>query len=114
MSTFDLLPIDQDTAVDEAEKTTDEWVAQTIPNQWQEAARTGGRAALHKIRTPADYDAWYPQFARSGLVAPTWPRPANPTPTRAWPGKMFPDDPLDGRSIHALFPDDRSGPCSMR
>ncbi len=74
MSVFDLLPIDRDTAVDEAEKIVDEWVAQTVPAVWQEAARTGGRAALHKVRTPADYDAWYPQYARSGLVAPTWPR----------------------------------------
>ena len=74
MSVFDLLPIDQDTTVDEAEKIVDDWVAQTVPVPWQEAARAGGRAALHKVRSPADYDAWYPQFARSGLVVPTWPR----------------------------------------
>ena len=74
MSVFDLLPIDQGTAVDEAEEIVDDWVAQTVPVPWQEAARAGGRAALHKVRSPADYDTWYPQFARSGLVVPTWPR----------------------------------------
>jgi alkylation response protein AidB-like acyl-CoA dehydrogenase len=25
------------------------------------------------VRTRADYEQWYPVFARSGLVAPTWP-----------------------------------------
>lgn len=74
MSTFDLLPIDEDTTVEDAERLADDWVARTVPDKWREAARSGGRAALHQVRTPADYDAWYPQYARSGLVAPTWPR----------------------------------------
>ena len=75
MTAFDLLDIDKDTSLGEAEEIVDRWVARTVPNSWQDAARTGGRAAIHEVRTPADYDAWYPQFARSGLVVPTWPRP---------------------------------------
>jgi alkylation response protein AidB-like acyl-CoA dehydrogenase len=33
----------------------------------------GGAAAVRAVRTRADYEAWYPVFARSGLVVPTWP-----------------------------------------
>ena len=44
------------------------------PAAWVEAGRRGGPAAVRKVRTRAEYEAWYPAFGRSGLVAATWPR----------------------------------------
>jgi alkylation response protein AidB-like acyl-CoA dehydrogenase len=49
------------------------WVENTVPVAWVEAAERGGTAAIRQVRTRAEYEAWYPQFAASGLVAPTWP-----------------------------------------
>ena len=44
-----------------------------MPAAWREAADRGGAAAIREVRTRADYEAWYPTFGASGLVAPTWP-----------------------------------------
>jgi alkylation response protein AidB-like acyl-CoA dehydrogenase len=44
-----------------------------VPRHWIDAARTGGPAAIRAVRTRGEYEAWYPVFAASGLVAPTWP-----------------------------------------
>ncbi len=44
-----------------------------VPVGWRTAAAAGGAAAIREVRTRADYEAWYPVFGRSGLVAPTWP-----------------------------------------
>ena len=44
------------------------------PAGWVEAGRRGGPAAVREVRTRAEYEAWYPVFGRSGLVAATWPR----------------------------------------
>ena len=41
---------------------------------WRDAVEEGGLSALRSVRSRADYEAWYPAFARSGLVVPTWPR----------------------------------------
>ena len=38
------------------------------------AAARGGHAELRKVRPRTDYEAWYPTFARVGLVATMWPR----------------------------------------
>jgi alkylation response protein AidB-like acyl-CoA dehydrogenase len=49
------------------------WVDANVPAAWVEAGRRGGTAAVREVRTRADYEDWYPVFAASGLVVPTWP-----------------------------------------
>ncbi len=49
------------------------WVVGHVPQAWRDAAARGGRAAIRDVRTRADYEAWYPVFADSGLVVATWP-----------------------------------------
>jgi alkylation response protein AidB-like acyl-CoA dehydrogenase len=49
------------------------WIEANVPRAWIDAGRAGGAAAVRTVRTRADYEAWYPVFARSGLVVPTWP-----------------------------------------
>ena len=49
------------------------WIETNVPPPWTDAAQNGGSAAIRKIRSRSDYEAWYPIFASSGLVAPTWP-----------------------------------------
>ncbi len=49
------------------------WIDDNVPNAWREAAQRGGAAAIREVRPRAEYEAWYPVFARSGLVVPTWP-----------------------------------------
>lgn len=65
------LPITEDTPVDDAIEVVRQWVEAEVPAQWR-AAAAEGPAALRAARSPADYRRWYPTFARSGLVAPTW------------------------------------------
>ena len=48
------------------------WVEEHVPARWREAA-AGGPAAIRAVRPRADYEAWYPVFGASGLVAPAWP-----------------------------------------
>jgi alkylation response protein AidB-like acyl-CoA dehydrogenase len=48
------------------------WVAEHVPASWRDAA-TEGPAAIRAVRPRADYEAWYPVFAASGLVVPAWP-----------------------------------------
>ena len=50
------------------------WVEQSVPPAWRAAAADGGRQALRRVRSRADYEAWYPIFADSGLAVATWPR----------------------------------------
>lgn len=56
---------------DEARAAVREWVVRSVPDEWR-AAADRGTAALRAVRSPADYAAWYPVFAQSGLVVPTW------------------------------------------
>jgi alkylation response protein AidB-like acyl-CoA dehydrogenase len=49
------------------------WVDDNVPAAWREAGERGGAAAIREVRPRAEYEAWYPVFARSGLVVPTWP-----------------------------------------
>jgi alkylation response protein AidB-like acyl-CoA dehydrogenase len=74
VSDFELLPITADTAEAEAVAIVKEWAATAIPAEWQEAAARGGNAELRRVRPRAEYEAWYPNLARVGLVAPMWPR----------------------------------------
>jgi alkylation response protein AidB-like acyl-CoA dehydrogenase len=68
------LALGPDTPVDEAVAAVRQWVADHVPASWRQAAHAGGAAAIRKVRSRADYEAWYPVFGRSGLVVPTWPR----------------------------------------
>jgi alkylation response protein AidB-like acyl-CoA dehydrogenase len=67
------LPIGPDTSDDDITSAVQAWVREHVPSEWQEAAARGGAAAIREVRTRADYEAWYPAFGASGLVAPTWP-----------------------------------------
>jgi alkylation response protein AidB-like acyl-CoA dehydrogenase len=75
MSAEGPLPVDRATPVDEVVDVVRAWVAGHVPASWQERARAGGPAAIRQVRSRSDYEAWYPVFAASGLVVPTWPRP---------------------------------------
>ena len=48
------------------------WLAANVPATWRAAAEDGGPAAVRRVRTAAEYRAWYPAYGRSGLVAPAW------------------------------------------
>jgi alkylation response protein AidB-like acyl-CoA dehydrogenase len=59
---------------EELERRTRQWIEDQIPATWREAARRGGGSAIRKVRSRSEYEAWYPAFAATGLVAPTWPQ----------------------------------------
>jgi alkylation response protein AidB-like acyl-CoA dehydrogenase len=61
------------TGDDDAVAAVRAWVGEYVPAPWREAAARGGAAAIREVRSRADYEAWYPVFAASGLVVPTWP-----------------------------------------
>ncbi|GBE64456.1 acyl-CoA dehydrogenase [Mycobacterium sp. MFM001] len=65
------LPITANTTTSDAVAIVERWVEAEVPAAWRSAAAQGP-AALKAVRSPADYRQWYPTFARSGLVAPTW------------------------------------------
>lgn len=65
------LPITPDTSAADAVEAVRQWIAAEVPAAWRSAAGEGP-AALRAARTAADYRNWYPAFADSGLVAPTW------------------------------------------
>ncbi|MDD9371790.1 MAG: hypothetical protein PV358_16850, partial [Acidimicrobiales bacterium] len=52
---------------DEIRAVVGRWVADNVPEPWRKAA-PGGRAAIRAVRPRADYEAWYPTFAASGLA----------------------------------------------
>jgi alkylation response protein AidB-like acyl-CoA dehydrogenase len=47
------------------------WVEANVPAAWRRAAAEG--RPIREVRTFAEYEAWYPTFAASGMVVPTWP-----------------------------------------
>lgn len=49
------------------------WIDANVPQEWRDAVERGGHAELRLVRRYADYEAWYPRFARSGLAVSTWP-----------------------------------------
>ncbi|MGV0852948.1 acyl-CoA dehydrogenase family protein [Mycolicibacterium phlei] len=65
------IAITADTPVADAVAAVEEWVAVHVPEVWR-AAAADGPAALRAVRSPRQYREWYPVFARSGLVMPTW------------------------------------------
>ncbi|HEY3834247.1 MAG TPA: acyl-CoA dehydrogenase family protein [Acidimicrobiia bacterium] len=67
------LDVGPDTPVHDVRAAARSWVAAHVPAEWRDAATRGGHDAIRSVRTRADYEAWYPTFAASGLVAATWP-----------------------------------------
>jgi alkylation response protein AidB-like acyl-CoA dehydrogenase len=67
------LPIDRATPVADAVAVVAAWVHEHVPTAWRDAAARGGATAIREVRSRADYEAWYPTFAATGLVVPTWP-----------------------------------------
>ena len=65
--------IDGTTPPAEAAAEVREWLEANLPATWLAAGREGGPDAVRAVRSPADYEAWYPVFGASGLVVPTWP-----------------------------------------
>ncbi len=63
----------RDTPVGAAVGEVRAWVEANVPRAWIDAGRRGGAAAVREVRPRAEYEAWYPVFAASGLVVPTWP-----------------------------------------
>ncbi len=72
--TWGILSVPPNASVDEVVEAVRGWVASVVPAAWIEASRRGGPAAVREVRTRAEYESWYPVFARSGLVTATWPR----------------------------------------
>ena len=67
------LAIDSDTSESDAVAAVRAWIDANVPRAWLDAGRSGGAAAVRTVRARAEYEAWYPVFAASGLVVPTWP-----------------------------------------
>jgi len=67
------LPLDRSSSEDEIRAVVKEWVETNVPPAWRDAAATGGRAAIRRVRTRGAYEDWYPTFAQSGLAVATWP-----------------------------------------
>lgn len=65
------LAIDDTTSAEDAVATVRQWVQDEVPESWRTAAAQGA-AELRAVRSPAQYRQWYPRFAATGLVAPTW------------------------------------------
>jgi alkylation response protein AidB-like acyl-CoA dehydrogenase len=68
------LVLQEDATVEEVVTAVQRWVESAVPANWVTAGRRGGPAAVREVRSRAEYEAWYPTFGRSGLVAASWPR----------------------------------------
>ena len=66
------LEVGPESSLEEVHDAVVAWVEAEVPVAWREAAGRG-RAAIREVRSRAAYEAWYPTFAESGLVAATWP-----------------------------------------
>ncbi|MGE2734231.1 acyl-CoA dehydrogenase family protein [Mycolicibacterium vaccae] len=66
------LTIDESTGTADAVAAVEQWVRTHVPEAWRTAAAAGPET-LRSVRSPAEYRQWYPVFAESGLVMPTWP-----------------------------------------
>jgi alkylation response protein AidB-like acyl-CoA dehydrogenase len=74
MTAFTLLPIDRETTETDARELLRAWIRDHVPAEWRTAAEQSGVSELRRVRSRADYEAWYPVFAGAGLVVPMWPR----------------------------------------
>ena len=66
------LGLTSETSDAELVSLVDSWVEANVPEPWR-AAAPGGRSAIRAVRPRADYEAWYPTLAASGLAVATWP-----------------------------------------
>jgi alkylation response protein AidB-like acyl-CoA dehydrogenase len=69
---MDRIPISREATDEEIRDAVRAWVHEYVPQVWRDAA-TKGRAAIRAVRARAEYEAWYPTFASSGLAVATWP-----------------------------------------
>jgi alkylation response protein AidB-like acyl-CoA dehydrogenase/acyl-CoA synthetase (AMP-forming)/AMP-acid ligase II len=69
----DRLPVGPDDPVEAIVDAVRRWVVDRVPAAWVAAGQEGGSAAVRRVRSRADYEAWYPVFAASGLAVPGWP-----------------------------------------
>jgi alkylation response protein AidB-like acyl-CoA dehydrogenase len=67
-----LAGLDATSSPQECAEGTTAWVETHVPEVWRRSAQQGGRAALRSVRSRQEYQSWYPQFGRSGLVVPDW------------------------------------------
>jgi alkylation response protein AidB-like acyl-CoA dehydrogenase len=58
---------------DEAVAAVRVWIRDNVPKVWRDASERGGAPEIRRVRPFADYEEWYPTFARSGLAVATWP-----------------------------------------
>jgi len=65
--------VDVNSSPDAAAVAVRGWIEANVPRPWIDAGRRGGPDAVRTVRTRAEYEQWYPVFAASGLVVPTWP-----------------------------------------
>jgi alkylation response protein AidB-like acyl-CoA dehydrogenase len=65
------LSVERSTPVEQVLDAVRAWIEAEVPAAWRDAASTA--TPLREVRTFAEYEAWYPTFAASGLVVPTWP-----------------------------------------
>jgi alkylation response protein AidB-like acyl-CoA dehydrogenase len=65
------LAVDRSTPVEHVLDAVRAWIEAEVPPAWRDAAST--TTPVREVRTFAEYEAWYPTFAASGLVVPTWP-----------------------------------------
>jgi len=72
---MDRLDVDDTSSDADLVAATREWVAEHLPAAWREAGERGGPAAVREVRPRAEYEAWYPVFAESGLAVASWPVP---------------------------------------
>ncbi len=72
---MDRLDVDDTSSDADLVAATRDWVAEHVPAAWREAGERGGPAAVRQVRPRAEYEAWYPVMAESGLAVATWPVP---------------------------------------
>jgi len=70
--TRERVAVDADTSTDDVRSIVGAWVETAVPHEWRDAVAGGGLAELRRVRPRPVYERWYPTFAASGLVAPTW------------------------------------------
>ena len=67
------LAIGSEASPDDVVAAVRSWIEAHVPLTWRDAAGRGGPAEVRRVRSRAEYEAWYPAFGDSGLVVPTWP-----------------------------------------
>jgi alkylation response protein AidB-like acyl-CoA dehydrogenase len=68
------LPLDPSATDEELAAAVIGWIERHVPERWRDAA-ADGHDAVREVRPVAEYEAWYPTFADSGLAVATWPVP---------------------------------------